>query len=258
MLRVMGGYILSRRGFTLRLEANGYRVWSRVVPGTEPLIFFPGVGAGVVPYIWFLAVYDDRTVFAVEVPNMSGHSTSSCRHATGKSLRELFHSLVLVGTPVSVVAHSLGTIHAAMIVNALPPHTIDSLVLMDPFCHPIHTSRTLSIVFGAVNAGANVSSMRRYFLRHGVGCDIGIQTFAHGVLSHTIVLHQPEKCRSILNIVSAADTILSDSYDETMYAYLRQTHQYVHIVPGEHGSPMRRRHAHLTTDFFRNHTRKEK
>ena len=248
LVQSVGGWGMYAHGFT------GYRVWSRVVPGTRPILFFPGVGGGVAPYLWTLLSLGNRTIWAIEVPNMSGIATSS-PHATTQSLRDVFRSIVAVGAPpVSVVAHSLGTLHVAMLINALPPHTIDTAVLLDPFCHPVHTSLATSLLFRA----RPQENWRQFFLRHMVGYDVGMQTFFYDTSPHDLLLYQPEKCHAILNIVCASDSILSDTYDDVMHEYLYRTHQDVKIVPGDHGATVTRKHITLVTAFLAENVRDQR
>lgn len=249
LVQSVGGWGLYAHGFTRRVLPTGYRVWSRVVPGTPPILFFPGVGGGIAPYLWLLLSFGHRTIWAIEVPNMSGIATSS-PHATPQSLRDVFRSLVPVGAPpVSVVAHSLGTLHVAMLINILPPHTIDTAVLLEPFCHPVHTSRATSLLFPSHSQ----ESWWQFFARHLIGYDLGMQTFFYETTPYDLLLYQPEKCRAILNIVCASDTILSESYDDVLFGYLQQTHQDVQSVPGDHGASIARKHITRVAAFLAEH-----
>jgi pimeloyl-ACP methyl ester carboxylesterase len=250
MFVYFGRWALQSRGFTSRIQSTvdgEYRIWSRVVEGTHPMVFLPGIGAGVVPYMRWLEAFRDRTVFAIEVPNISEISDKmSYRHASSESMGDVYRSLLLADGHVSLAAHSLGTIHAAMLVHNLPPNTIESLVLMEPFCHPVHMTRSLSLMYDRPLA----ETWTKFAIRHLVGQDIEVQTFTRLFTNYTSMLFQPEKCRFILNILSTEDEILKSGYDNELFEYLDNTRQQIRKVSGNHGDAIRRRNVHLVTDFL--------
>ena len=96
-----------------------YSVWSHVVNNTKPLLFFPGVGLGAIPYAKVAKSFG-RTVHIIEVPNIGYATPLSDSQATPQNL----HSVVSkhVDDGCDIFAHSLGSIHAAMYMNEI--HTI--------------------------------------------------------------------------------------------------------------------------------------
>ena len=74
----------------------------------------------------------ERTIFAVEVPNISEIS-ENMSYRLGRSLNITSDKVI-----VSV---------QRMQVNNLPSKTIRSLVLMEPFCHPVHMMRSSSLMY---------------------------------------------------------------------------------------------------------------
>ena len=250
MFVYFGRWKLQSRGFTKRIFSTvdgEYCIWSRVVKDTHPIIFLPGLGAGVVPYMKWLDACQERTIFAIEVPNMSEISEKmSYRHATSESMGETYRSLKITSDNVSLVAHSIGTTHAAMLVNNLPSKTIRSLVLMEPFCHPVHMMRSLSLMYDTPPD----ETWTQYAIRHFVGQDIEVQTHTRLFSTCTSMLFQPEKCEFILNILSTNDQILKKGYDSEMFDYLRTTGQQVHQSCGNHGGALKQCNIPIVYEFL--------
>jgi len=246
----MGRCVLWQRGFksvVLSTADGQYRIWSRVVDGSHPLVFLPGVGAGVVPYIRWLDTFHDRSVYAIEVPNVSEMSSKmSYRQAQPASIGLAFHSLGLTPGHIALVAHSFGTIHAAMLIQELPVETIEHLVLMEPFCHPVHMSRAASCIY---NTGPTETWVD-HVLQSLVGRDLEIQTSSRLFSNDQSILWQPEKCRSIMNIFCTDDVFLRGIYDDALFSYLVDTGQQVRRVRGSHNASLNARHQHLFLDFL--------
>ena len=105
-----------------------YSVWTHEVPGTKPIVFFPGFGLGAIPYAKYAKQFK-RTVHMIEVPNMGYATPMSDGHATSKSIYEL---VSIYGIAPDVFAHSMGSSHAAIWLNEttkrngalLPEHNV--------------------------------------------------------------------------------------------------------------------------------------
>lgn len=105
-----------------------YSVWTHEVPGTKPIVFFPGFGLGAIPYAKYAKQFK-RTVHMIEVPNMGYATPMSDGHATSKTIYEL---VSIYGIAPDVFAHSMGSSHAAIWLNEttkrngdlLPEHNV--------------------------------------------------------------------------------------------------------------------------------------
>jgi hypothetical protein len=111
------------------LTADGwYSVWTHEVPGTKPIVFFPGFGLGAIPYAKYAKKFK-RTVHMIEVPNMGYATPISDGHATSTTIYDVVSKY---GTAPDVFAHSVGSSHAAIWLNEtakrdgvlLPKHNV--------------------------------------------------------------------------------------------------------------------------------------
>ncbi len=109
-------------------EDGWYSVWTHEVPGTKPIVFFPGFGLGAIPYAKYAKKFK-RTVHMIEVPNMGYATPMSDGHATSKTIYDIVSKY---GIAPDVFAHSMGASHAAIWLNAttvrngdlLPEHNV--------------------------------------------------------------------------------------------------------------------------------------
>jgi hypothetical protein len=147
LIRQIGNmYMRHYLGFTRKWHKTTdglYSVWTYDVPGTKPLIFFPGFGLGAIPYAKYAKKFE-RTVHVIEVPNIGYATPYSDRHATSNTIYEV---VSIYGNANDVFAHSLGGVHAAMWMNeitvregtSLPEHNI---VICDGFVNPVDILRS--------------------------------------------------------------------------------------------------------------------
>lgn len=147
LIRQIGNvYMRHYLGFTRewhKTTDGWYSVWTYDVPGTKPLIFFPGFGLGAIPYAKYAKKFE-RTVHMIEVPNMGYATPYSDRHATSNTIYEV---VSIYGNANDVFAHSMGGAHAAMWMNeitvregtSLPEHNI---VICDGFVNPVDILRS--------------------------------------------------------------------------------------------------------------------
>jgi pimeloyl-ACP methyl ester carboxylesterase len=219
-----------------------YRIWSRVVAHTRPLVFFPGFGMGVVAYVPYLSQLN-RTTHAIEVPNLSNLTwEQTVSIPTRHTLLAAFHTIVPEqAVVVDIMGHSMGTLAASMLANGLPARRMGAMVLFDPFCHPVALLDSTRLVFAT---RTDTSSVRTALAQHFVSRDLEVQAFARFSRLEDITLwrtdgHYPP----ILNMWSADDLFL----DHTRFRVDGQTH---HVVPGKHGSSMGQRHMPLVATFF--------
>jgi hypothetical protein len=147
IVRQLGnGYMRYCLGFTREWHNTSdgwYSVWTHEVPGTKPIVFFPGFGLGAIPYAKYAKQFK-RTVHMIEVPNMGYATPMSDGHATSKSIYEL---VSIYGIAPDVFAHSMGSSHAAIWLNEttkrngalLPEHNV---VICDGWVNPIDAMRS--------------------------------------------------------------------------------------------------------------------
>jgi len=132
LVRQIGnGYMRYYLGYTrewCKTSDGWYSVWTYIVPGTKPIVFFPGFGLGAIPYAKYATKFK-RTIHMIEVPNMGFATPVSDRHATSNTIYEVVSKY---GTAPDVFAHSMGSSHAALWLNEttqrngslLPEHNI--------------------------------------------------------------------------------------------------------------------------------------
>ncbi len=115
----------------------------------RPIIFFPGLGMGAIPYAHIAKQLLNRTVYIIEVPNMGYATPLSDRHATSKTIYEVVSKLV---HEFDIVCHSLGSTHTANLMNNLflknELGRVKNAVICDGFVNPIDviTSNLYSFV----------------------------------------------------------------------------------------------------------------
>ena len=237
---VRAGWYYWARGWTsvsVHTTDGMYRIWSRVVAGTRPIVFFPGVGLGFVPYVSYLS-HTGRTVYAIEVPNLSNLSwEQTVSIPRTRTVLQAFHTVVPEEVVVDIMGHSMGTFGVSLLVNGLPSPRIGAIVLFDPFCHPVHVLQTQRVLFAATQTG-----ILSWIAHHMIGRDLEVQAFA--------LFSRPEETTlwrtdypPILNMWSGDDMFL----DHTLLHVEGQTH---HVVPGNHGSSIRLRHFHHVAAFL--------
>jgi hypothetical protein len=132
LIRQIGNvYMQECLGFTREWHTTTdgwYSVWTYEVPGTKPIVFFPGFGLGAIPYAKYAKKFK-RTVHMIEVPNMGYATPMSNGHATSNTIYDVVSKY---GTAPDVFAHSMGSSHVAIWLNEttrrngslLPEHNV--------------------------------------------------------------------------------------------------------------------------------------
>lgn len=120
-----------------------YNVWSHIVPDTKPILFFPGLGLGASPYAKY-ALRFNRTIHIIEVPNIGFATAYSNRQATSETLYDV---VVQTADTYDIFAHSIGSIHTAMVLNkhAKLQNTNPinrNVIICDGFVNPIDLLRS--------------------------------------------------------------------------------------------------------------------
>jgi pimeloyl-ACP methyl ester carboxylesterase len=115
-----------------------YTYTSKANNNKRPIIFFPGFGLGAILYA-HIAKQLNRTVYMIEVPNMGYATPLSERHATGETLYDVVNKCNL--QRFDIFSHSLGTAHAAHLINTLfqknDLHRVKNAIICDGFVNPI-------------------------------------------------------------------------------------------------------------------------
>jgi hypothetical protein len=147
-VRRMGEWYLQWLGFNrvFHMTTDGcYAVWSHVVPGTRPLLVFPGLGMGAIPYATLISGIK-RTVYVIEVPNFGGNAPLSDRQFTAETLCDVVDAYC-PDHILDIFAHSFGTCTAATYLNeSQDRHGVDMpiqhVVLCDGFVHAVDFVRS--------------------------------------------------------------------------------------------------------------------
>jgi len=159
-------------------QIGDYHVWSRIVPGTKPIVFFPGFGLGAVAYGNMLR-YFRRTAYIVEIPNLGMASDAAPGFITPETVYQVVrHHLLEMESAESaesaesvesaesaesvdcdrttvpshdIIAHSMGSGQAAFYVNAqYTNHTEDAtqtVIICDGFVNPYDTISSITFSF---------------------------------------------------------------------------------------------------------------
>jgi hypothetical protein len=118
LVRQIGnGYMRYCLGYTREwhnTDDGWYSVWTHHLKNTKPLVFFPGFGLGAIPYAKYAKKFN-RTVHMIEVPNMGYATPLSEKHSTSKTIYDVVSKY---GIDSDVFAHSMGSSHAALWLNA--------------------------------------------------------------------------------------------------------------------------------------------
>ena len=128
------------QGFSKRVCKTGLVYWSRTTDINRPtLMFFHGIGMGMVPYLAFVPSFsrDVPNVILVEFPGISGHRLRSQSppyptvEEQALSVRSHLRATVAPKSKCICVSHSFGTMVLSSIMNVYP-ETFDATVYLDP------------------------------------------------------------------------------------------------------------------------------
>jgi len=102
----------------------------------RPLIFFPGLGFGAIPYVHVAKLFN-RTVHAIEVPNFSYATLKTNTHATGHGISDIVKRCIC-DQEHDVVGHSFGSFHASIYLNAsYTLQKIQNVYICEGFTNPV-------------------------------------------------------------------------------------------------------------------------
>lgn len=147
-IRKLGEIYMYFAGFKRRWYLTGdgyYSVYTyKVNNGERPILFFPGLGLGAIPYAR-IAKRLNRTIYMIEVPNIGYATPLSERHATSKTIYEVAKSLVQENE-FDIVCHSFGSAQTANLINSLflknELFKLKSAVICDGFVNPVDVMRS--------------------------------------------------------------------------------------------------------------------
>jgi pimeloyl-ACP methyl ester carboxylesterase len=152
-----------------------YSVWHHNVPGSKPLLFFPGLGLGAIPYAKFAKSFD-RTVHIVEVPNIGYSTPLSNSQVTPESLYSVIKEHVDDG--VDIFSHSFGSVTTAMYLNIIrdKPHPLQNVIICDGFTNPYDIVTTHIYPFVEFNEYYTIYKKPRRWLEFAVLLYFGTYT----------------------------------------------------------------------------------
>ena len=119
--RVLGEQYMCWSGYKRKtyLTDDGYYnvfTYNNRASTKRPLIFFPGIGFGAIPYVHVGKLFH-RTVHLIEVPNFCYATPNTNSHATGRGLSDIVKRCV-GDQEHDVAGHSFGSFHASIYLNA--------------------------------------------------------------------------------------------------------------------------------------------
>lgn len=260
-LRKFGEFYLRWIGYTKKqyLTDDGYyNIWSRFVDNTKPILFFPGLGLGGIPYGKALC-YFERTTHIIEVPNLGYATPYSDRQMTSKTLYDVLQNLT--DKPVDIVAHSIGTLQCANYINESVRRNDTSnkqIVLMDcfstkydilnnhllPFMGYKNYNQFISIKNTQTRPGYILYCAMLYFVLHQIDC----QAFCKRNHSYCSGIFWREYKNINFKYVFAGNEIMMD----TRYIITQMKKEDYHFIEhGQHGSCIFGKKRNLTLDVIK-------
>ena len=240
LVRFVGEAYLRGRGFARQWHSTPdgyYAVWSRHVPKTRPVVLFPGVGLGAVPYVE-IAARLGRTVYMIEIPNLGYSTPLSDRQCTASTLYDVITSHVACP---DILAHSMGTVMATMFLNEQRARGVSvtqqqHVVLCDGFTHLVDVPLSWVGAFMGWSdyrqvcrdKGAYVYLMWAIILvmLHNVEVQAWTKRFC---FPHTSLLYHPYPNTHILHLYGSKDPLMDARY-------ISEKHQDESIVLVEDGA----------------------
>ena len=221
-----------------------YCVWTKRVDGTRPLLVFPGLGLGAIPYASIAASFG-RTVHVVEVPNFGPASSRSDTHGTSHTL----YTVVAAHVPdhtLDILAHSFGTAVATTYLNVVQLLSADALpvqqaVFCDGFTHSTDFVRSMLYPFvdssdRGQHVGLHVSLLEyRIFLRFAMQ-KYEFATFAKR--SHTLydgTLWRAYPTVRMLHVYGTHDMLYDVPYIRSRSSDT-EMEQFLFVEQGKHGA----------------------
>lgn len=139
--RVLGEQYMLWKGYTRKtyLTNDGYYnvfTYHTTASTKRPLIFFPGLGFGAIPYVHVAKLFN-RTVHLIEVPNFCYATPNTNSHATARGLKRIVKQCV-GDQEHDVAGHSFGSFHASIYLNAsYTVQKIRNVFICEGFTNPV-------------------------------------------------------------------------------------------------------------------------
>ena len=182
-------------------------------------------------------MFPNRVIYFIDVPNISivnPKDKLSQNQVTKVSMRKLIdvikqHSSI---DKFILSGHSLGTFHAGLVMNICPFQFIHSVILFDPFCHPVYMQTAQRFACLPLRFPCSLREILSTLL---VGRDLEVQLFAAMFVNEYNFIWKPHPSIPILSVFSQHDNYIPYN---TMLNYFKmlKNKQSVSSVPGPHCS----------------------
>ena len=243
-----------------------YNIWTRQVKNSKPMLFFPGLGLGAVPYGNILCSFN-RTTHMLEVPNLGYATPYSDSQATGKTMYNVL-TQHLDCIPTDILAHSMGTTYCAHYVNECVKqndNTKKRLILFDCFStkHDILNSHILPFLgYGDYNSFVSIDNSQTkpgrfvyYAMLYFASQPLDVQAFCKRYHSfYNGVFWREYENIKFKYIFSGREIMLDTRYIITQLDKC----DYHFIENGQHGSCIFGRKRKLTFDIIKQWFEEEK
>lgn len=171
----------------------------------RPLIFFPGLGFGAIPYATVAKAFG-RTVHIIEVPNFCYATPNTTTHATGESLSFIVKKCV-GDQDHDVIGHSFGGFHATIYLNESHSlRKVKKILICEGFNNPIDVLMNHLIPFVNNSHFGSIPVVRFPFARFNF--------FIH-MIAYNIYIHS--FCKRHINIINST---LWREYDGVRIKYI--------------------------------------
>lgn len=140
-LRVFGEQYMRWNGYKCNRYINydgHYNVftYNNNVSSKRPLVFFPGLGFGAIPYVHVGKLFN-RTVHMIEVPNYCYATPNTNTHTSGQGLMDIVKRCV-GDQEHDIAGHSFGSFHTSLYLNsAYALQKIRNVFICEGFTNPV-------------------------------------------------------------------------------------------------------------------------
>jgi hypothetical protein len=169
-LRILGEYYMYWNGYSRKtyITKDGYYsvfTYKNNTNKSKPLIFFPGIGFGAIPYAHVAKLFR-RTIHIVEVPNLCYATPNTNSHATGTTLSEVVKSCV-DEQEHDVICHSFGSFHTSIYLNtSYKLNKIKNVVICEGFTNPIDVVYNHILPFISCKHFGHIPIISKSFLKY--------------------------------------------------------------------------------------------
>ncbi len=194
-LRVLGEYYMYWNGYSSQsyLTNDGYYnvfTYRNTTNTKRPLIFFPGLGFGAIPYVHVAKLFN-RTVHIVEIPNFCYATPHTNTHTTGRTLTKIVNRCV-GNQEHDVISHSFGSFIASVYLNtSYKTKQIKNVIVCEGFTNPIDVVMCHIIPFVNFTHFGHINVVTYSLIRFV----IFLKLFVHNIYIHSY-------CKRHINVVT--------------------------------------------------------